>query len=326
VIITQTPLRVSFLGGGTDLSSFYHRRKGCVLSVAIDKYCYLALHPFFYRDKIQLKYSKTELVQKAEEIQHPILRAVVQRFGIRGIDINSISDVPASTGLGSSSAFTVGVLHALYAYTGKYVAKSQLAREACDIEINELREPIGKQDQYASAFGGLNLISFHSDESVSVEPVVMPPGKLRQMQDHLMVFFTGVTRSASSVLQEQRQNTIQDPRTFEALCQLAEMAEKLRDDLSSGNVDALGKALHEGWLLKQKLAKSIANDVVSSCYRLAMDNGAVGGKLLGAGGGGFLLLFVYPDARERLRRAMSAYQELSFSFDTAGTRIIHVGE
>jgi len=287
---------------------------------------YVAIHPYFFQGKILLKYSRTELVEDASEIQHPILRVVLQRMGISGVDINSIADIPASTGLGSSGAFTVGLLQSLYAYVGKHVPKERLAEEACDVEMNQLHEPIGKQDQYASAFGGLNLISFHANETVDVEPVIIPHGKVKDLERNLMLFYLGGTRPASSVLSEQTENTLKDPRVFETLSRMAEMASALRLKLSNGDIDSLGGMLHEGWLLKQTLASKISNESVQACYQLATKNGAVGGKLLGAGGGGFLLIYVYPDAQERVRSALHAYREVKFAFDHSGATIVHVGD
>lgn len=326
MIISRTPFRVSFVGGGSDLPDFYEHEAGCVLSTAIDKYMYLSVHPFFHYNKSQLKYSRTELVESADEIRHPVFRVVLKRFGVRGVEIDSIADVPASTGLGSSSAFTVGLLHSLYAYTGKYVSKDRLAREACDVEIEELQEPIGKQDQYASAFGGLNLIGFHPSGAVDVEPVIVPHGKQKELEGNLLLFYTGITRSASEVLREQKANLKAGSRQFDALREMAAMARELRDELSKGNIDSVGGTLRRAWSVKRGMSESVTNTVIDECYELAMRNGAEGGKLLGAGGGGFLLFYVYRDAQDRVRHALRDLRELKLAFDSGGSKIIHVDE
>jgi D-glycero-alpha-D-manno-heptose-7-phosphate kinase len=326
MIISRTPFRMSFIGGGSDLEAFYQKKTGHVLSTSINKYMYISIHPYFYDHKILLKYSQTELVEDLKNIRHPIFRVVLQKFDINGIEIDSIADIPHSTGLGSSSAFTVGLLQSLYAYIGKYVSNEQLAREACDIEINQLGEPIGKQDQYASSFGGLNFFSFYNDGSVSVEPVIIPHGKKADLERNLMLFFTGITRPASSILSEQKKKIQQSQQTFDMISQMTEMANDLRIKLCSGDIDCLGEILHQGWLLKQQITQYISNDHVSHYYNLARKNGAIGGKLLGAGGGGFLLFYTYPDAQERVRRALCDLQETKLYFDNGGSKIIYVGE
>lgn len=326
MIISRTPFRVSFVGGGSDLPEFYRHRVGYVLSTTINKYMYVSVHPYFYPNKSQLKYSRTELVENLEQIQHPVLRVVMKRLSVFGVEIDSVADVPASTGLGSSSAFTVGLLQALYAYNGKYVSKERLAQEACSVEIEDLGEPIGKQDQYASAFGGLNLISFDPSGRVQVDPVVLPFGTVGALENNLMLFFTGITRKASSVLAEQKQNMTLGSPAHEVLSEMADMALQLRKDLCEGRADTLGETLHRAWMLKRKVTGSITNSLIDRFYEVARNNGAIGGKLLGAGGGGFLLLYAYPDAQVRVRQALSELQELPFGFDNTGTSIIHVGD
>lgn len=326
MIISRTPFRVSFLGGGSDLAAFYEKRMGCVLSSTIDKYMYISIHPYFYAKKIQLKYSNTELVDNTDDIKHPIFKEVLKKVKNTGIEIDSVADIPSNAGLGSSSAFTVGLLHSMYAYNSIYVSRQRLAEEACDIEINRLKEPIGKQDQYASAFGGLNLIKFYSDHRVDVEPIIIPHGKQRVLESYLMLFFVGMTRAASSILSEQKENILNQQSVNDAVIQMAEMAQEARLKLSVGDIDSLGTILYEGWQLKQKMAKNITNDVITHYYNIAISNGAIGGKLLGAGSGGFLLFYVYPDARLRVQNALRELQEVPFHFDNTGTKIIYVGE
>lgn len=326
MIISRTPFRISFVGGGTDLPDFYRHHPGCVISTSIDRYMYINIHPFFYKDRIQLKYSKTEQVGQPEEIFHPIFRTLLTQFGLNGVEIDSIADVPAASGLGSSSSFTVGLLHALHAYSGRYASRETLAAEACNVEMHDLGEPIGKQDQYAAAFGGLNMVRFKSDDSVVVEPIILPHEKRDALEQNLMLFFTGITRNASDILHEQKGNTVPGSDAFDCLVQLTDMAKALHKDLATGELDSLGAYLHDAWLLKQRLSCKITSSEISRYYDLARNNGAVGGKLLGAGGGGFLLLYVYPDAQERVRTVLAELQEMKVRFDMTGTRIIYVGE
>lgn len=322
MIGTRTPFRISFAGGGSDLRSFYTRHPGCVLSAAINKYMYILVHPCFDR-RIQVKYSKTELVATAAEIQHPIVRTAVQQFNLDGVDINSIADIPAGTGLGSSCSFTVGLLHALYLYTGRYASKEVLAQKACEIEIDILKEPIGKQDQYAAAYGGLNLITFHPDESVQVEPVIMPPGLRARLQENLLMFYLGGARAARDILSDQQANVRRDDRKFEGLVRMTELARQLRQSLASGRLEDMGPILDENWALKRSLSRSISDARIDAYYERARQNGATGGKLLGAGGGGFLLLYCDQEHQAKLRRGLAELQEMPFAFDSFGTHVIY---
>jgi D-glycero-alpha-D-manno-heptose-7-phosphate kinase len=325
MIGTRTPFRISFAGGGSDLRSFYSRQPGCVVSTSINKYMYILVHPYFDR-KIQVKYSRVELVDHAAQIQHPIVRIALGRFGIEGVDINSIADIPAGTGLGSSCSFTVGLLNALYAYAGKFASKEVLAQDACEIEIENLGEPIGKQDIYAAAYGGLNMITFYPDETVQVEPVIMPRGQRDKLTASLRMFFLGSTRSASDILGQQQSNVEADPKKFAALARMVELARQLREALVSGRVDDLGPILDENWQLKKTLSGRISNDRIDAYYEKAKRHGASGGKLLGAGGAGFLLLYCPPENHDRLRRALADLQELEFSFDSFGSQVIYYEE
>ncbi len=325
MIGTRTPFRISFAGGGSDLRSFYCRQPGCVLSTSINKYMYIMIHPFFDQ-RIQVKYSRTELVNSIAHIEHPIVRVALDQFGLEGVDINSIADIPAGTGLGSSCSFTVGLLHALYAYTGKFASKEQLAQNACRIEIDVLKDPIGKQDIYAAAYGGLNLITFYPDETVQVEPVIMPQGKQTMLLQNLMLLYLGGSRPAGSILAEQQGNIHRDPRKADQVARMAELARQLRESLAKGNVDDMGPVLNENWELKKQLATQISDPWIDACYAKAKQNGASGGKLLGAGGGGFLLLYCEKQHQEKLRACLVELREMKFNFDSFGTQVIYYEE
>jgi len=323
MIITRTPFRVSFCGGGSDLPEFYEKHGGCVLSTAINKYMYISIHPFFSKDTTVLKYSKTEIVKDYSEIEHKYLRTILKKFRLSGIEITSTADVPAGTGLGSSSSFTVGVLHALYSYKGKFVSRERLAKEACDIEIIELAQPIGKQDQYAAAYGGLNYYSFEKDGSVLVEPVIMSNEKKMAMEKNLLMFYTGDIRSASKILEEQRKNITQGDREKGQL-QLCSLTKDLKAELEKGHIDSLGEILHFSWQIKKTLASGISNPSLDEIYECAIKNGAIGGKLLGAGGGGFFLFYVPEKNQNDVRNAIGL-PEMKFSFELQGSNVIYVG-
>ncbi len=324
MIITRTPFRVSFCGGGSDLPAFYKKHGGCVLSTAIDKYMYLSVHPSFDAKTTALKYSKTEVVQEIDKIEHGYFRTILKKFGIQGVELTSTADVPAGTGLGSSSSFTVGALHSLYAYTGKYIAKERLASEACQVELLDLGQPIGKQDQYAAAYGGLNFYTFQKNGDVCVEPVLMDHRKYEELQENLLLFYTGDVHSASEILREQGNNVTAGQKEKNQL-KMCELAYQLREELCQGKIDALGEILNEGWRLKKTLASGISSPKIEEYYETALKNGAIGGKLLGAGGGGFLLFYVKEKDKQRLRRAIRLL-EMPFGFDTQGSAVIYVGQ
>src|SRR3990172_3932727 len=291
MIITRTPFRVSFVGGGSDLRDFYSKNGyGAVVSTAIDRYMYIVIHPYFH-DKIRVKYSKTEDVETVEEIEHPIVRECLRKVQIgTGIEIASFADVPAGTGLGSSSSFTVGLLNALYAYKGKIVPKERIAREACEIEIDILKEPIGKQDQYAAAYGNINYIRFNRDETVDVSPILLTDASKQGLENNLCLYYIGGKRKAGGILHEQKKN-ISDNTIYQNLRTMTALSEELRDALQREEIGAVGNLLHKGWLLKKDLANGISNEEIDGLYNKALQNGAAGGKLLGAGGTGFLLLY-----------------------------------
>jgi D-glycero-alpha-D-manno-heptose-7-phosphate kinase len=322
MIISRTPLRVSFAGGGSDLPSFYEAHGGAVLSIAIKKYVYLSMHEYFVKRGFILKYSQIEHPVSCDDIQHRIIRQVFGDCAIDSVDFNSSADVPAGTGMGSSSAFTVGLLNLCYAYKGSYVPRWRLAEMACEIEIDKLGEPIGKQDQYGCALGGMNLIEFLPDGSVQHETVPVRADQRRRMEDGLVMFYLGGTRSASALLRTQSQNSASNPQVIENLKAMAAMARSLRQDICE-NVDVLGAYLHEGWERKRQLASGISSGEIDALYSRARAAGAIGGKLLGAGGSGFLMFYAPGDAREEVMAALADYPAHDVRTDTAGATIIY---
>jgi len=322
MILARTPFRVSFAGGGSDLPAFYRRKAGAVVSCTIDKAMYIAIHPYFH-DKIRIRYSRTEDVSNVADIAHPIVRECLDLIGIeRGMEIASFADVPAGTGMGSSSAFAVGLLHALYAHAGKAPSAARLASAACEIEIKRLDAPNGKQDQYAAAFGGLNFMRFNEDGGVEVEPVRCENATLDALSRRLMLFYVGQERQAAPILAEQSRN-MSDRKMFQRVEEMVELATTLREQLEKGVLEAFGAILDRGWQLKRGLASGITNDVVESRYRCAREAGAEGGKLLGAGAGGFLLLSCRPEMQPQVREALAGLREMSIALTSTGSRILH---
>ena len=325
MIISRTPLRISFAGGGTDLKSFYELEAGAVLSTAIDKYIYISVNKKFDH-RIRLSYSKTEIVDTVNEIQHDLVRESMKLTGVTsGIEITSIADIPSrGTGLGSSSSFTVGLLNALYAYKGESASAERLAEEACHIEIEKVKEPIGKQDQYIAAYGGLQFIEFMPDDHVFVDPVICKKETKQKLHDHLLLLYTGITRKANTILTEQKSNSVSKRET---LSDMRKLADKLRKVLREGkNINQVGELLHEGWNLKKQMASGISNPEINELYELALKKGASGGKILGAGGGGFLLLFCPLNKRIAVKKALSNLQETPFKLEPQGSKIIYVEE
>lgn len=326
MIITKTPFRISFVGGGSDLEAFYRHARGAVLSTTINKFMYISSHTFFDSDKIRVKYSQTETVTNVDELKHPIVKEVLRKFKIKGaLEISSNADVPAGAGLGSSSSFTVSLLHNLYAVFGKFVSKEQLAEESCYIEIDRLKEPIGKQDHYAAAFGGLNVIKFNPNGTVNVEPIHLKRETYEALQRNLLIFYMGQQRKTSSILAEQNTN-LKSQAKIETLKKMVELVWKLRDALYDGELDKFGRILHKNWLLKKQLATKISNPRIDAIYEKALENGATGGKLLGAGAGGFFLFYCDEKDQSKLRKALSSLREMHFRFETEGSKLIHVGD
>jgi D-glycero-alpha-D-manno-heptose-7-phosphate kinase len=294
-----------------------------VLSTSIDKYMYLAVKQHFDLN-FRISYSKTELVETVEKIDHEIVRECLQSLGItRGLEIVSMADLPARAGLGSSSSFTVGLLQALYALQGKVIGPDQLAREACCIEIEKLGEPIGKQDQYIAAYGGLQFIQFNPDGSVFVNPVACTAATRAELNRRLLMFFTGVTRDAREVLKKQQAGT---PQKLAVLKRLCDIAKELREVLIDGrDLNAFGRLLHQAWEAKRNVEASISNSKIDEYYERAIRAGALGGKLLGAGGGGFLLFFCEPHKQRELREELAELRELEFSMDPEGSKVVYIG-
>lgn len=325
MIISRTPFRISFAGGGSDMPSFYHREVGAVLSTSIDKYMYIAIHPFFDKNKIQLKYSKTELVDNIRDINHPIFREVLDMYELKGVDVNSIADIPSGTGLGSSSSFTVGLLNAVRTYIGKATSGEKLAELACKIEIEKVGSPIGKQDQFAAACGGLNLITFYPDEVVNVEKIVMQPQKKKELQDNLLMVYIGGIHSANKILKEQ-QSGFSEQKKFDTQKQMVQLAFQLKSTLESDNIDDFGHYLHEGWLMKRSLSNGITNNGIDEFYDKGLKAGASGGKLLGAGGAGFILFYCPKERQEDFVTQMGDDCIMPFNFDNFGSKIIYIGD
>lgn len=328
MIITRTPFRVSFAGGGSDLASFYMRHEGCVLSTSINKYMYVVVHPTFNQDETIIKYNKTEIVKNVHDVCHPIAKQLLIDYDLHGLEIVSTADIPSGTGLSTSSAYTVGLIHALSAYKGKYKSQERIAKEACEVEIDKLGEPIGKQDQYGTAVGGMKFIRFKSDDTVSVEPVILSNKVLRELDENLLLFYTGITHSAGEILKEQSKNVVDEDAKYNSLVRMTELAYNMRDSLVEGDISQFGDILHENWLLKKSLASKVSSGVIDEYYDCAMKSGALGGKLLGAGGGGFLLFYCPKDKQSRLRNALigKGLVELPFSMENEGTKVIYVGD
>jgi D-glycero-alpha-D-manno-heptose-7-phosphate kinase len=320
MIIVQTPLRVSFFGGGTDFPSFFRQEGGCVLSTAIDKYIFVTIKGRF-DEMLRVGYTKTEMVKDLSELKHELIRESLRKVGIdRGIEVTTMGDIPsAGSGLGSSSTVTVGALHAMYSYLGKLVSAEQLAREACEIEIDILGKPIGVQDQYIAAYGGMRFIEFAPNGEITPNKLHLSPDIVRDLNDKVLLFFTGVTRSSATILTEQKSNIKQRRKV---LCKMKDIAHQACDELLNGNIDAIGELLHESWLLKKQLASQISNGAIEDLYNTARGAGAVGGKITGAGGGGFILLYCPYEKQKKLRSTLSRLQELPFRLEADGSKII----
>jgi D-glycero-alpha-D-manno-heptose-7-phosphate kinase len=323
MIISKTPMRLSLVGGGSDLRSYYRETQGAVLSTSINKFVYITVNRRF-DEGVRVSYSKTEEVSDIDELEHKIVRMGLKKLGIPGgIEITSIADVPSrGSGLGSSSAFTVGLLNSLHAYQSRYRSKHELAAEACELEIEMCCEPIGKQDQYATAVGGVNIIYFNPDESVAIEPVIAPPGVIETVQSELLMFHTGIDRSASQLLKRQIESMEANHEKRRALRRIVSLVSILREELCAGRTEFVGEVLHEGWMLKRSLSKGISSDVIDEFYSRARKAGARGGKVLGAGGGGFLLFSAPAECHAGIIETLSDLRHIPFSFETAGTSIV----
>lgn len=320
MIITQTPLRISFAGGGTDFKEFWQEHGGAVVSSAIDKYVNVIIKERF-DDLIVLNYSRREIVETVEEIKHDLIREGMKKSGVeKGVEITTLADIPSEgSGLGSSSSVTVGLLHALYTYQGELVKAEQLAREACEIEIDLVGSPIGIQDQYIAAYGGLRAFEFHKDGQVSIKELALSPWNRLVLSSRLLLFYLDKTRKSSTILNEQKENI---RNKVEALCRMRDMALTLRDRLTPDNLDILGEIMHQGWLEKKTLASKVSAPDIDALYEKALDAGALGGKVADAGGGGFILLYVPRDKQDWLRKRLSHLRELPFMPEPDGSKVI----
>ncbi len=324
IVVTRTPLRVSFAGGGTDLADFYERGYGAVFSTAIDKYIYVTVkrHSELFDEPIRINYSVTEMVESLDKIKNNIARECLRLLKVDPpIYISTVGDLPAATGLASSSTFAVGLLHALHAYRGERVSPGQLAEEATHVEVSVLKEPIGKQDQYAAAFGGLNFFRFNPGGAVTVEPVRVRNNFLEELFDNILMFWTGIQRDASSVLNEQKQNI---PAKLRFLERMRDYAHELHQLAVSGPFEAgaFGRILHESWQLKKQLASTISSGKIDALYERTMAAGAEGGKICGAGNGGFLLFIVRPEKQPAVRQALRDLLEVPIRFEVHGSRVL----
>lgn len=330
MIVVRAPLRISFVGGGTDLPDFYRRSPGRVISATIDKFVYLVINRTPLIDKVSARYSISETADHPSKLQHTRIKAALLDLGIeKSIEIGSFATLPAKTGLGSSSSFSVALMKGLHAFQGKKINQQEAAEAASRLEIDLVGEPIGKQDQYAASFGGFNVFQFNPDESVDVEPVLLDFKKRLALEDHLLLFFTGITRSASSVLTEQKANI---DKKFETLKEMAGSVPEYRDRLLAGEIRQLGEMLHQGWLRKKSLASNVSNTIIDQLYEAGMGNGAWGGKILGAGGGGCILFLTPLEKKTAIRQAaekvakennVTDFRELPVKFVQCGTDILY---
>jgi D-glycero-alpha-D-manno-heptose-7-phosphate kinase len=325
MIISRTPLRMSFVGGGSDLPVYYRRFGGAVVSTAINQFVYVTVNKKFDQ-RIRLSYSRTEDASSVKRVRHPLVREAMTMLGLEGgIEITSIADVPSKgTGLGSSSSFTVGLLNALHAFAGRHAGAEQLGREACQIEIERCGEPIGKQDQYAAAYGSLNYIQFNQDGSVLVEPIICKRPTIEKIQASTLTFYTGITRSASGILQHQQSAMASQKKKQMVMRRMVELATELRRSLQANQADSLGEIIHEGWMLKKTLTTGISSGEIDRWYDAARRAGAIGGKLLGAGAGGFLMFYAPPERHEAVAHALRDLRRMDFRFEPQGSRIIFV--
>lgn len=323
MIITRTPFRISFFGGGTDYPAWYREHGGAVLATTIDKYCHISCRhlPPFFEHKHRIVYSIIENVQSIGEIEHPAVRAILEWVKCDiGLEIHHDGDLPARSGLGSSSSFTVGLLHALAALEGRYVTKEELAKDAIHVEQNVIKEHVGSQDQISAAFGGFNRIEFRRNDTFEVAPVILPKKRIEELQSHLMLFFTGFSRIASTVAESKIQNF---RNRQSELGRMAEMVDEgVRILQGSASLEEFGLLLHEGWTLKRSLSAKVSTAEIDAIYQAARQAGATGGKILGAGGGGFLVLFVKPELQSKVKDALKNLIHVPFAFEDSGSRVV----
>lgn len=324
MIITRTPFRISFFGGGTDYPLWYRENGGCVLSTTIDKYCYITCRrlPPFFDHKHRIVYSRIENVKTADEIEHPAVRAVLKWAEVQeGLEIHHDGDLPARSGLGSSSSFTVGLLNALQGLRGRMATKKGLAQDAIHIEQNVIRENVGSQDQVAAAFGGFNRIEFNRDDTFSVDPIILSSRRREELHSHLMLFFTGFSRIASEIAKSQIENLKQREAELKTIRTMVDDAITLLQT-PDRPITAFGELLHESWQYKRKLSDQVSTPKIDEIYGAAMQAGGIGGKLLGAGGGGFLLVFAAPDKQAAVKERLKDLIHVPFNFDDSGSRVV----
>lgn len=322
MIIVRTPLRISFVGGGSDMPAFYDREEGMVVCTAIDKYVYAIIKERF-DDLIYVNYSIKECVSNVSEIKHDLVREAMRITGVdKGVEITTLADIPSSgSGLGSSSSITVALLHALYTYKNVLVTAEQLAEEACRIEIDIMGKPIGRQDQYAAAFGGINKFTFKKDHVTLREKVNLQPHQIRKFAGSILLFYTGIARSADLILSEQKSN-LKSTDKFENMKKMASLVDPFIDCLKAGDIEGCGKLLALNWELKQKMASGISNETTDEMYRKAIEAGAYSGKIAGAGGGGFMFLLAPVENQEQISKALGEYRELPFMIEEGGSKVI----
>ena len=324
MIIARSPLRITLGGGGTDLASYYAEREGFLVAAAIDKYVYVTImRPF--STGVYLKYSALEHVDRVADVRHPIIREALelQKLGTPQIEITTLADIPAGTGLGSSGSFTTALLKALYTYQRKVAHSQELAELACHIEIDRLGEPIGKQDQFIAAFGGLTCFTFHKDHRVTVEPLRVSMETMHDLEDNLLLFFTGFNRNAGSILQDQHvRSQARDPDMLHNLDYVKSLGYRSKEALEAGDLPRFGELMHEQWEHKKRRSGAASNPQIDAWYSLAMNNGAIGGKLVGAGGGGFLMFYAVDRSRLRNTMAAAGLEEVRFRFDFEGTKVV----
>ncbi len=324
MIISRTPLRISFAGGGSDMASFYKYHQGAVVSSAINKYIYVAVNEKF-DGKIHVSYSKNEIVDKVNQVKHELVRESLKLLNIRkGIGVVSASDIlTTGTGLGSSSSYAVGLLNSLHAYLGKKISAEELAEKACLVEIEKAKRPIGKQDQYIASFGGIKYFAFNPDKSVKVEFLNIKSETKRKLQENLLLLYTGIARSSSSILKLQAEKINRQKKTRQSVCQMAEIAKEIKSALIKGQLDVFGKLLHENWLIKKQITEKISNHKIDRWYNLAREKGALGGKICGAGGGGFLLLYAPKVRHKKILNSLPGLKMMPFSFEEEGSKIVY---
>ncbi len=325
MIISSTPLRISFCGGGSDLPSFYKEEGGAVISTAINKYVYVTVNNRFEKG-FRLGYSKTEIVDAIDQIQHKVHRAVLGKLGMSGgLEITSVADIPShGTGLGSSSSFTVGLLNALHAYKKEFRSAEDLSQEACEIEMVYCQDPVGKQDQYIAAYGGFKFIQFNSDESVFVDPVICQSETLEQLQKNLLLLHTGFGRNSGDILKAQSKIVLKDAGKKGVLRKMVRLAFAMKEELQKNNLDSFGEILHENWILKREIVNGISSPQIDDWYARALKAGALGGKLLGAGGGGFLMFYAQQERHEKIKQALPELKPIAVQFEKQGSKIIFI--